>query len=94
MEAYLILILVFVVLIALIIVLVFIIFVFKLVFEVVHVLLELQRLASEPVNGARDEFLLDVFAELIVELELGFEILINLFVFIRWWHGWVEEIEE
>ena len=57
-------------------------------------MLELQRLASEPVDGAGDELLLDVFAELVVELQLRFDLLVDLLFVILRWRGRVEEVEE
>jgi hypothetical protein len=56
--------------------------------------LELQRLSGEPVDGTRDKLLLDVFAELIVELKLGFDLLVDLLLVILRWRGRVEEVEE
>lgn len=62
--------------------------------EVIEALLELQRLAGEPVDSARDELLLDVLAELVVKLELGLNVGCNIVVFVRWWCCRVEEVEE
>ena len=50
--------------------------------EVVHAVLELKSLAGEPIDGARNEFLLDVLTELVVKLELLLDVLINLLVVI------------
>jgi hypothetical protein len=56
--------------------------------------LELQRFAREPVDGAWDELLLDVLAELVVEFELGFDLLVDLLLVILRWRGGIEEVEE
>ena len=50
--------------------------------EVVHAVLELKSLASEPVDGAGNELLLDVLTELVVKLELLLNVLIDLLVVI------------
>ena len=57
-------------------------------------MLELQSLASEPVNGTWDELLLDVLTELVVELKLGLNVVVNLLVVILRWRRWVEKVEE
>jgi hypothetical protein len=44
--------------------------------------LELEGLASEPVDGAGDELLLDVLTELVVKLKLLLDVLVNLLVVI------------
>ena len=93
-ETYLIVVLIFVIFIALI-VLILIVFVLKVVFvEVVQAVLELQRLTGEPVDGAWDQLLLDVFSQLVVELELGFDLLVDLLLLVFWRRGGVEEVEE
>jgi len=43
-------------------------------------LLELERLSSEPIDSTGNELLLDVLAELVVELELGLDVLIEVLV--------------
>ena len=45
-------------------------------------MLELESLASEPIDGAGNELLLDVLAELVVELKLLLDVLVNLLVVI------------
>jgi hypothetical protein len=93
-STYLIVILVLVIFVALV-VLVFIVFVLKIIFvEIIQAVLELQRLAGKPVDGAWDQLLLDVLTQLIVEFELGFDFLVNLLLLIIWWGGGVEEVEE
>lgn len=62
--------------------------------KVVEALLELQGLTGEPVDGAGNELLLDVLTKLVVELELGLNVLIDLVVVISWGSGGVEEVEE
>ena len=77
-------------------VLVLIILVFELVLiviEIAHVL-ESESLASKPVDCARDELLLDVLTELVVELKLLLDLLVNVLVLVRWWGRRVEEVEE
>lgn len=75
--------------------LILIVLVLKLVLiKVIKALLELQGLASEPVNGTGNQLLLDVLAQLVVKLELGLNVLINLIVLVRWWGSRVEEVKE
>ena len=95
-TTHLIIILVLIVLISLILIIVFIIFILKLILiEVFQSLLELQSLTREPVDGARDQFLLDIFTELVIELEFLLQLLVYLiFVVIGWWERRVEEVEE
>ena len=50
--------------------------------EVVHAVLELKSLASEPVDGAGDKLLLDVLTELVVELKLLLDVLVNFLIVI------------
>lgn len=50
--------------------------------EVIKTLLELQSLAGEPVDGTRNELLLDVLTELVIELKLLLNVLVNLVVLI------------
>jgi hypothetical protein len=45
-------------------------------------MLELESLASEPVDGAGNELLLDVLTELVVKLELLLNVLVDLLVVI------------
>jgi hypothetical protein len=54
----------------------------------------LQSLASEPVDGTGDELLLDVLAELVVELETLLDVRGSIVLLILWGRGWVEEVEE
>ena len=54
----------------------------------------MKGLAGEPVNGAGDELLLDVLTELVVELELGLNVVLDLLVILCRGAGGVEEIEE
>jgi hypothetical protein len=54
----------------------------------------LQSLTSEPVDGTRDELLLDVLTELVVELELGLNVVLDLLVILGRGAGGVEEVEE
>lgn len=65
-----------------------------LVKVIIKALLELQCLSSEPVDGAWNELLLDVFAELVIELKLGLDVVVDLFVLIVRRRGRVEEVEE
>lgn len=75
-----------VVLVATEVILVLIVFVLEVVLiEVVEAVLELQGLASEPVDGAGNELLLDVLTELVVELELGLNVLVNFLVVVVGW---------
>ncbi|KAH0294782.1 hypothetical protein KCU62_g97, partial [Aureobasidium sp. EXF-3399] len=62
--------------------------------KVLEALLELQSLTSEPVDGTGNELLLDVLTELVVELELGLNIVLNLLVVLGRGAGGVEEVEE
>ena len=85
LRTHLVIILVFVVLITLVVLVILIIFVLKLVLvKVVQTLLELQRLASEPVDRTWDKLLLDVLAELVVELKLRLDLLVNVLILIFW----------
>lgn len=63
--------------------------------EVIIHLLKLKSLSSEPVDGTWNELLLDVLAELVVELQalldVGGGIVIILLSWDRWWG---EEVEE
>jgi len=54
----------------------------------------LQSLTSEPVDGTGNELLLDVLTELVVELELGLNVVLNLLVVLGRGAGGVEEVEE
>jgi len=54
----------------------------------------LQSLSSEPVDGARDQLLLDILAELVVKLELGFNVLVDVLIVLYRGCGGVEEVEE
>lgn len=54
----------------------------------------MQSLTGEPVDGAGNELLLDVLAELVVKLELGLDIVVNLLIVLRRGAGGVEEVEE
>ena len=95
-KAYLVLVLFILILIPLILVLVLIILILELILiQVVKALLELQRLTGEPVDGTRDELLLDVLTQLVVQLKLSLDVVVDLLVVvIAWWLGWVEEVEE
>lgn len=95
MISYLVLVLFLVVLISLLVIIILIVLVLELVLiEVVHAGLELQSLAGEPVDGARDELLLDVLTQLVVKLELGLDLLVDLLIIITWRLCRVEEVEE
>jgi len=54
----------------------------------------LQSLTSEPVDGTGNQLLLDVLTELVVELELGLNVVLNLLVVLGRGAGGVEEVEE
>ena len=54
----------------------------------------MQSLTSEPVDGTGNQLLLDVLTELVVELELGLNIVLNLLVILGRGAGGVEEVEE
>ena len=54
----------------------------------------MQSLTSEPVDGTGNELLLDVLTELVVELELGLNVVLNLLVVLGRGAGGVEEVEE
>jgi hypothetical protein len=54
----------------------------------------LQSLTSEPINGTGNELLLDVLTELVVELELGLNVVVNILIILGWGAGGVEEVEE
>jgi hypothetical protein len=54
----------------------------------------LQSLTSEPVDGTGNELLLDVLTELVVELELGLNVVLDLLVVLGRGAGGVEEVEE
>lgn len=76
-------------------VLVLVVLVFKLVLvEVVAKLLKLQRLAGEPVNGARDQLLLDVLAESVVKLEALLDVRGGVVVVLGGRGRWGEEVEK
>ena len=84
-----------IVLISVFIIFVVIVFIFEVVLvEITKVLLELQCLTSEPIDGAGDEFLFDIFTKLVVQLKFLLELIINLFVIVDGWSGRVEEVEE
>ena len=68
---HLIVVLIFIILIALVIFILVILILEIVLVEVIKAVLELQRFASEPIDGAWDELLFDVLAELVVEFELG-----------------------
>lgn len=74
----------------------FIIIILKVtLLQIVIQLLKLQGLTSEPVNCTRDELLLDIFSQLVVELETLFDIRRGIIVIlIRGGLGWREEVEE
>jgi hypothetical protein len=75
--------------------LILIVLVFEVVLiEVFEALLELQSLTSEPVDGTGNELLLDVLTELVVELELGLNVVLDLLVVLGRGAGGVEEVEE
>lgn len=94
-ASYLVFVLILVILITVLIVLVLVIFIFEVVLvEVIHALLELQSLSSEPVDGARDELLLDVFTQLIVKFQLSLNVVVDFIVIILRRGCWVEEVEE
>ena len=94
-TSYLILVLILVILIVVLVVIILVIFVLEVILvEVVHALLELQSLASDPVNGTWDELFLDVLTELVVELKLGLNVVVNLLVVILRWRRRVEKVEE
>ena len=54
----------------------------------------MQSLTSEPLDGTGNELLLDVLTELVVELELGLNIVLNLLVILGRGAGGVEKVEE
>ena len=54
----------------------------------------MQSLTREPIDGAGNELLLDVLAELVVKLELGLDIVVNLLIVLGRGAGGVEEVEE
>ena len=61
--------------------------------EVVHAVLELKSLAGEPVDGAGNELLLDVFSKLVVELKTLLNVGGSIVLILgRAWG--VEEVEE
>jgi hypothetical protein len=92
----LIIILILVILVALVLIIIFVVLVLEVVLiEVVHALLELQGLASKPVDRTGNKLLLDVLTKLVVKLKLGLDILVNLLIVILLWGcGRVEEVEE
>ena len=92
--AYLVIILVFVILITLILIVLVVLVLELILVEVIKTVLELQRLAGEPIDGAWDELLFDVFSKLVVKLELGFDLLVDLLFVILWWRSRVEEVKE
>lgn len=57
-------------------------------------LLEGESLSGEPVNGAGDQLLLDVLAELVVELEALLNVRGSVIVLLAGCVGWGEEVEE
>ena len=71
---------------------------FILKVTLLHVLvqfLELKSLSSEPVNRTRNELLLDVFSQLIVEFKTFLDIRCSVIVvFVCWCLWWREEVEE
>ena len=85
-----------VVLISVLVILVFILILLVLEFCLVEFvkLLELQRFASEPINGTRDQLFLDVLAELVVEFETLLDIRGRILVVFCRWLGWREKVEE
>ena len=62
-------------------------------FKVIIDLLELQRLSSEPIDRARNEFFLDVLAELIIKFQALFNIRSGV-IFVCFWSFWrIEEVD-
>ena len=57
-------------------------------------MLKLQGLSSKPVNSTGNKLLLDVLAELVVELELGLDVFVNIIIVVGGWCCRVEEVEE
>jgi hypothetical protein len=93
--AYLIIVLILVVFITLVIIVIEIVLILEVVLvEVIEALLKLQCLTREPIDGTRDELLLDVLTELVVELELLLDLLVYLIILVRRRRCWVEEVEE
>jgi len=84
------------VLISVLVIFIFVLIVFFLEFCFVELieLLKLQRFASEPIDGTRDQLLLDVFAELVVEFETLFDIGRCVLVAFGRWFGRGEKVEE
>jgi hypothetical protein len=93
-SAYLVVFLVLVIIIPFVFIIVIIVLEVVLV-VVIKSVLELQCFSGKPIDGPRNELLLDVLSELVVQLELGFKLVIDvLIVLIGRWCGRVEEIEE
>ena len=82
----------FVVVVAVIVILV--VLVLKVVFLVLVQLLEGQGFAREPVNSPRDELFLDVFAELIIELQPLLDVVFFRIIIVGWWLRRTEEVEK
>lgn len=78
-----------------IIIVILIIFVLKIGFiQIVAERLELQRLTCEPIDGTRNELLLDVLAERVVELQALFDVGCSIVILVRWRLGRREEVEK
>ena len=78
------------------IIIILVILVVEFTIHVIAKTLELTGLAGEPIDGARDELLLDVLAELVIELEalLNVEVVLIILIKVRRGLGGREEVEE
>lgn len=94
-QAYIILVRLLILVAILVVLIVVLIEVLVVVLKVILInLLEGQSLASEPVNGTRDQLLLDVLTKLVVELEALLDVASGIVVILRGGLGGREEVEE
>ena len=95
-RAYIILVrllLIFIILV-IILIIVLVVLIIKVLEVILIELLESEGLAGEPVDGAGNELLLDVFPELVVELETLLDVGSSIVVVLNRGLGWGEEVEE
>jgi len=74
---------------------VFIVFVLELALLVIKIDAFMRKcFTSEPVNSTWDQLLLDLFANLVVQLQPLFDVFSDLFLFVLRWLWRREEVEE
>lgn len=75
-------------------ILLLIVLVLEFALVVVVELLELKSLAGEPVDSTGDELLLDILAELVVQLQTLLDVGRDLVIIVGRGLGWREKVEE